>query len=126
MPTSEPGWLPAQVDSRILQVLAPLAGQGQLTILRFGAAAPGSSPGMPVLSVDLASGDLVNGSSPANATHSRGETPVSLARIMTILGAQRQPLQPASFREVTAPDGLTFIRIDYAAPSPLTIFADTP
>jgi len=111
-----------QVDSRILQVLAPLAGMGPLIILGFGRAAPGSSPGMPRLSIDLAAGGSVNGSNPVSAAYSRVETAVSLARIMAFLGAQRQPFQPASVREVTAPDGLAFVRIDYAAPSPLTVF----
>ena len=115
-----------QVDSRILQVLAPLARMCRLTILGFGGAGPGSSKGMPLLSVDLTAGDAANGSSPANAAYARVETPVALARIMTFLAAQRQPLQPARFREVTAQNGLTFIRIDYAAPSPLTVFTGTP
>ena len=106
-----------KVDSRILQLLAPLARMGKLTILGFGGGAPGSSPGMPLLSVDLTAGNPGSGSSPA---------PASLARILAFLGAQRQPLQPVRFREVTARNGLTFIRIDYAAPSPLTVFAGTP
>ncbi len=116
-----------QVDSRILQMLAPLASRiGQLTILRFGGAAPGSSRGMPLLSVDLTAGDTVGGSNPVNASHSRVEAPVSLARIMAFMAAQRQPLEPATFRLMTARNGLTFIRIDYAAPSPLNVFASTP
>jgi hypothetical protein len=114
-----------KVDSRILQVLAPLAGMGPLTILRFGAAAPGSSPGMPLLSIDLTAGQWANGS-PVNAAYSRVEIPLSLAKIVAFLAAQRQPLQPASVHEMTAPDGLTFLRIDYAAPTPLNVFPGTP
>jgi hypothetical protein len=98
-----------QVDSRILEMLAPLAGMGKLTILGFGGAAPGSSPGMPRLSIDLTAG-----------------APLSLAKVKAFLGAQRQPLQPARVREMTAPDGLTFVRIDYAAPSPLNVLPATP
>ncbi len=113
-------------DSRILQMLAPLARMGKLTILGFGGAAPGASPGMPLLSVDLTAGDSVSGSNSVHAGNRKVETPVSLARVMAFLAAQRQPLQPASFREVTARNGLTFIRIDYAAPSPLTVFTATP
>ena len=109
------------VDSRILATLAPLARMGRLTILKFGGAAPGSSRGMPLLSVDLTAGNAADGSSLVDAGYSRVEAPELLAKIMTFLGVQRQNLQPASFREVTAPDGLTFIRIDYAVPSPLSV-----
>ena len=115
-----------KVDSRILAILAPLARIGKLTILAFGGAAPGSSPGMPLLSVSLTAEDPADGSIPVNAADGRVETPVSLAKIMAFLGVQRQLLQPASFREVTARRGLTFVRIDYAVPSPLTVFTGTP
>jgi hypothetical protein len=116
-----------RVDSRILQMLAPLASRiGKLTILRFGGAAPGSSPGMPLLSIDLTAGDAVSGSNPVNVGYGRVGAPVSLARIMAFLAAQQQPLQPASFRMHTARNGLTFIRIDYAAPSPLNVLTSSP
>ena len=115
-----------QVDARILQMLAPLARMYKLTLLGFGGAAPGSSPGMPLLSVSLTAGDSADGSSPVSAAYSRVETRVSLAKIEAFLAAQRQPWQPASIREVTARNGLTFIRIDYSAPSPLTVFTGTP
>ena len=109
------------VDSRILATLAPLARIGRLTILKFGGAAPGSSRGMPLLSVDLTAGSAAAGSSLVDAGYSRVDAAVLLAKIMAFLGVQRQNLQPASFREVTAPDGLTFIRIDYAVPGPLSV-----
>jgi hypothetical protein len=116
-----------RVDARILQMLAPLASRiGKLTILRFGGAGPGASRGMPLLSVDLTAGDPVRGSNPENAGYSRVETPASLARIMAFMAAQRQPLQPASCRVLTVRNGVTFIRIDYAAPSPFNVLPSTP
>ena len=78
-------------DPGLLISLPVLARSSQITIVRFAPRAPGASSGMPVLSVDLTTGPGP--------------------------GA----LRAASVRELTAPSGLTFIRIDYAAPAPLNV-----
>ncbi|SRR6266571_1263417 len=108
------------VDSRILATIAPLAAMCRLTILGFAGAAPGASKGMPLLSVDITEGDSADGGPAVSAGYERVEMPASLARILAFLRAQRQPLHPASVREITTPGGLTFIRVDYAAPTPLS------
>jgi len=110
------------VDSRILATIAPLVAtcRCSLTILGFAGAAPGASKGMPLLSVDITAGDSADRGPAVSAGYERAEMPASLARILAFLRAQRQLLQPASVREITKPGGLTLIRADYAAPTPLT------
>jgi hypothetical protein len=111
-----------RVDPRILETLSVLANELPLTVLAFGGAGPGASRGMPRLSVDVTAGDCANGNSAVSASWARVETPVWLAGVLELLRAQIAPRQPARYHEITSRNGLTFVRIDYAAPSPLTMF----
>jgi len=116
-----------RVDSRILATLAALAGICPVTIVGFSRAAPGSSPGMPLLSIALTIGDSA-GNSAVSAGYARVDTAWWLAKILAFLRAQiaqRQLLKPARIQEMTAENGLTYVRIFYAVPSPLTVFTGT-
>jgi hypothetical protein len=118
-----------QVDARILATLPLLAQTCPLTILRFGHAAPGSSPGMPLLSIDVAATDSTgnNALSARNARIvARGplvgiEGPRALVRMMAVLDAQRQPLRAARFSERTTRTGKAFLHVVYTAPTPIPL-----
>ncbi|HEX9064351.1 MAG TPA: hypothetical protein VF843_04540 [Streptosporangiaceae bacterium] len=112
-------------DPGLLLALPVLAGAGPVTILRFGRRPRGASYGMPVLSVDLTGGPAPAGSTPVTSGYARVRTARWLARLRNVLRDQRTPLRAARIRELTTADGLTFLRIDYAAPAPLTVYGGT-
>ncbi len=110
-------------DPSLLMSLPVLARLGPITILRFARPAPGASSGMPVLSVDLTAGPATGGTNPVTSGYASISTPASLQPILDFLRAQVTPLRAAGFRELTAPSGVPFIRIVYAAPAPLNVFS---
>ena len=114
-----------RVDLRILATLALFAPRYRLTILRFGGAAPGSSWGMPLLSIDLTATDST-GNNAVTARYARivargplvsAEGPRPLAWMMTSLSAQIQPLRAARFSERTTQSGMAYLHIVFAAPT---------
>jgi hypothetical protein len=109
------------VDFRILATLALLAHKMRVAILRFAGRGPRASQGMPLLCVDMTAGEFPGGNSAVSAGYARVETPASLERILAILRAQIPPLQPASFEELTSGAGMSFVRISYGAPSPMSL-----
>ncbi len=114
-----------EADPSLLLSLPVLARSGPITILRFGPRAPGASAGMPVLSADLTAGPAPGGMNPVSTGYVRIRAAVALEPVLSFLRIQRTPLRSASFRVLTAPSGVPFIRIDYAAPAPLNVFSGT-
>jgi hypothetical protein len=97
------------VDSRLLTVLAFLAGQEPIDIVSFGGAAPGASPGVPLRSADLAASDPVDGQSGAGYERS----------LMSLVHSGVALYAPASVMAVRLGSGRHAVQISYAAPSPL-------
>ena len=98
-----------QVDTRLSITIAALASQHPVTIVAFGAPAPGASPGTPLRSVDLAE---------------TGETTLTarsedVQKALTFLSALNPPYRPARVELIGPPGGQTLLRIIFAAPSPL-------
>ena len=104
------------VDARILATLALVARICPVTVLKFGGAAPGASPGMPMLSIDLTAANSA-GDSAVSEGYARVETPGPLAMIKALLAAQVPPLRAASFRARTSPEGMEYLHIVFAAPT---------
>jgi tetratricopeptide (TPR) repeat protein len=113
-----------RVDSRLLMTLAGLAAIGPVAIAAFGGAGPGSSAGVPLLSVDIAAGATRSGGGPSAATRpDQAATRRSLAGLATFLHAQEPPLLAASVRELRLPGGGTIVRIAFTAPAPLGLLS---
>jgi hypothetical protein len=99
------------VDSRLLTTIAFLAVQQPLRIVAFGGVAAGASPGVPLRCADLAATDA--------AAHLSGAAYVR--SLIALVGAQRPPYAPLSVRTVRLPGGQIVLRIEFAAPSPLSL-----
>ena len=98
-----------QVDSRLLISLAPLAAQvHEVRIASFSPAAPGSAPGVPLRSMDLAVPDGTSASS-------------YLAAAQSFLRAQRAPYLASTIEVTRLADGSRVLRVGFSAPSPLGI-----
>ncbi len=93
-----------QVDSRLLIMLAAIAARYPMHIVAFGAPAPGASPDVPLLTVDV--------------TGTTAQSAAELRQVQTLLRAQLPPYHPLHV-QVLAPAGQTTLRIDFGAPSPL-------
>jgi hypothetical protein len=93
----------AQVDSRLLIMLAMLASQHPWRVVAFG----GASPGVAVAQA------------PFRQVTITGPDAGDLAASLAMVRAQRAPYQPVRAAVVRLPGGQTALRIDFAAPSPL-------
>jgi hypothetical protein len=98
-----------QVDIRLLIATEGIATFGPLTIVGFGGSAPGASPGMPLRYVDLTrtNGAALTRNSPF------------VKSVLTQLSSLQPPYRPSKVLLVRAVGGQTFLRIEFAAPSPL-------
>jgi len=96
-----------QVDSRLLITIAGMASVHPVYIVAFGDSGPGAGPGSPLRSVDLSQGA------------SRGESPANVRSLVAFLRAQNAPYHPARTEQVRLAGGLTVLRVEFAAPSPL-------
>ncbi len=96
-----------QVDSRLLITIAGMAALHPVYIVAFGDSGPGAGPGSPLRSVDLSQGA------------SRGESPANVRSLVAFLRAQNAPYHPARTEQVRLAGGLTVLRVEFAAPSPL-------
>jgi len=95
------------VDGRLLIVIAQLAAAHPMFIVDFGISAPGADPDMPLRQMDF--------TEDAHARHVNG----GYARAMlSFLHAQHGPFRPARVQTVRLA-GLTVLRIEFTAPSPL-------
>ena len=102
--------LSGDVDPRLPQLLAIMAGSHPVHIVGFINQSPGGGPASLLRSVDLATAD-----STAHLTRA-----AYLGWMQAFIGAQRAQYRPASAQQVTLPTGQTVLRIGYAAPSPLS------
>ena len=101
--------LSGDVDPRLLQLLAIMAGRHPVHIVDFTGESPGGGPASLLRSVDLATVD-----SAAHLTRS-----AYLGWMQTLIDAQRAQYHP-SVRQVTLNTGQTVLRIGFGAPSPLS------
>ena len=101
--------LSGDVDPRLPQLLAIMAGRHPVRIVDFVDQSPGGGPASLLRSVDLATAD-----SAAHLTRA-----AYLGWMQAFIGAQRAEYHP-SVRQVTLNAGQTVLRIGFAAPSPLS------
>ncbi|HEY1917726.1 MAG TPA: hypothetical protein VGH27_19320 [Streptosporangiaceae bacterium] len=93
-----------QVDTRLLVVLANLAALQPVSVVSFGPAAPGASPGVPLRAADLAVPDGSSG----------GAQPM-----ISILRDQTGMYVPAGIQTLRLTHGRSAVRVEFSAPSPL-------
>ena len=98
-----------QVDPRLLGLIAGLAAQRPVSIVKFGDLAPGASPGIPLRSADLAQAGGTAGPSPA----------AQMRAMAAFLRAQQDPYAAAHIQTMQLAGGRYVLRIEFAAPSPL-------
>jgi hypothetical protein len=101
-----------QVDARLLITLATLAHLDHVHVVGFGDGARGSSAGVPLRGVELASPVQAGGGAAAY-----------LKSALAFVRAQRPPYLAASTALHRAAGEQLVLRIDYAAPSPLGLLA---
>ena len=101
--------LSGDVDPRLPQLLAIMAGKHPVHIVDFVSQSPGGGPASLLRSVDLAAVD-----SAAHMTRS-----AYLGWMQAFIDAQRAQYRP-SVRQVTLNTGQTVLRIGFGAPSPLS------
>jgi hypothetical protein len=101
--------LSGNVDPRLPQLLAIMAGRHRVHIVDFTGQSHGGGPASLLRSVDLATVD--------SAAHLTGSA--YLGWMQTFINAQRAQYHP-SVRQVTLHTGQTVLRIGFGAPSPLS------
>jgi hypothetical protein len=94
-----------QVDARLLVVLANLAALQPVSVVGFGQATPGASPGVPLRTADLAV--------------PRGNGPDSAQSMISILREQTGLYVPADIQTLRLGHGRSVLRVQFSAPSPL-------
>jgi hypothetical protein len=104
------------VDSRLLLALGALARHQPISIVRFGDAGPGASPGVPLRSVDLAEDVRAAHLAPAGYVKS----------VRAYLGTVDSKYRPASMTTVVLAGGHAVLRVEFTAPSPLGMFSAKP
>jgi predicted Ser/Thr protein kinase len=102
--------LSGDVDPRLPMLLAAMTEKYPVRIMGFGDRSPGGGPASLLRSMDLATH--------VSAAHEAARTYVSWMR--GLVNAQWANL-PASSKVVTLPAGQTVLRIEFDAPSPLTL-----
>jgi hypothetical protein len=98
-----------QVDSRLLIVVAALAGQHPIDIVRFAGLASGASAGVPLRFADLAQVDAASGLGRA----------AYLQSMLALLNVQPAPYRPLRTIVVRLASGQMVIEIQFSAPNPL-------
>ena len=98
-----------QADTRLLITIVRMATLQPVTIVDFGRAAPGASPGIPLRSVDLAKTSGV----------ALTRTSAYVRSVLALLSALSPPFRPARVGLVRLAGGQTVLRVEFAAPSPL-------
>jgi hypothetical protein len=97
-----------QVDSRLLAVLAALAGHQPVDIIQFGNVGPGASPGVPLRFADLAE------SIPA----AHLDAAAYMRAAWAVLSAADPPIRPARWVSGTL-QHQDALQVEFTAPSPL-------
>ena len=98
-----------QVDQRLLTTLAFIAGSEPVDIVSFRTSGPGSSPGVPLRTADLAETD--------RASHLRGAA--YLRELVAALRRQVPPYRPMTIQVVQLAHGVNVLQVEFGAPSPL-------
>jgi hypothetical protein len=112
-----------QVDSRLLTNLATLVHWGSpVTVLGLGGQGPGSTQGMPLLSMSITPLLRRSGASPT-VRRATAVMASAVARIMSFLRVQRTPLRPARVLERHDANGRIVIEIDFGAPTQFGVFS---
>ena len=106
-----------QVDSRLIIAIAGMAAVRPIDIVAFGSFAPGASPDMPLRFAEVTQ---LSRTQPA-AT--RSASPAFLRSMIGFLRSQPVHLGPAQTQTVRLAGGLTVLRVQFAAPSPLGLFS---
>jgi hypothetical protein len=106
--------LTGKVDSRVLITLASLAVSHPVTVVAFGDSGPGASAGVPLREVEISgTGSLANRSA-------------ELQRIRSLVLAQPAVFRPAQVNLMRLAGGVTALRIEFGAPSPLGLLLGRP
>jgi hypothetical protein len=100
-----------QPDARLLLAIASLASRQPVDILDFGNIGPGADPDIPLRFADLAESD------PA----ARTAGPAYLRALRASLGAVSTLFRPTSIVNVVLRSGQPVLRIEFTAPTPLTL-----
>jgi predicted Ser/Thr protein kinase len=98
------------IDPRLPTLIALLADTKAVRIVDFGDPSPGGGPASLLRSVDLATRVAAAGLS----------APAYLSWIQGLVNAQRTEYRPAWSRPLRLPGGQSVVRIEFAAPSPLS------
>lgn len=106
-----------QVDARLLSALVTLAGMERVHIVAFYDGGPGSSPGVPLRAVELAS--------PPLPRHARGGQAGYLNSVLAFVRAQRAPFLASSAGLQRISRGQVVLRVEFAAPSPLGLLGSS-
>jgi hypothetical protein len=109
-PTAKAQLLTGDIDPRLPQLLAIMAGFHPLDIVAFVDQSPGGGPASLMRAVDLATVDGKANMTPA----------AYLAWMKGFIEAQRAQYLPVWTQQVTPPAGQSVLQIAYGAPSPLT------
>jgi hypothetical protein len=104
------------VDSRLLVVIAALATKHPVDIVQFGNVASGASAGVPLRYADLAE----------NFPAAHLPTAAYVRSVLAILKSVPAPYSPAYARTVLIDGDQPVLRIEFTAPSPLTILGPAP
>jgi len=109
-PSAQRILLSGLVDARLLTVLAFLASQEPIDIVRFRDADPGASAGVPLRIADLAAADPAVGGG-GNGSY--------LQSLKALLNSPIPAYAPMRVPTVTLATGQRVLQITFAAPSPL-------
>jgi predicted Ser/Thr protein kinase len=110
-PTARVQLRSGDIDPRLLQLLALMAGVHPVRIVAFVNQSPGGGPASLLRSVDLATVD----------TESHLTSTEYLGWMEAFLNAQRAPYFPPWVQQVKLPSGQAVLRIRFGAPSPLSL-----
>jgi predicted Ser/Thr protein kinase len=102
--------LSGEIDPRLPTLIAAITATYPLRIVDFGDQGPGGGPASLLRSMDLAT----------RVSAVRVAAPAYVSWIQALVRVQRTEFLPASSKLVTLPDGQTVLRIEFAAPSPLS------
>ena len=110
--------LAGHVDSWLLITIVSITGSNSvepvpLTVLAFGDPSPGAGGGCPLRSAELAP---TGNTDPASSAF-------TVRQMIRFLDQQKPPYAPAWAVMVRLPSGQAVLRVEFAAPTPLGLFA---
>jgi len=102
-----------QADSRLIITIAGMAAVHPIDIIAFGSSAPGADPAMPLRFVEVTQ---LNRAQPSAG---RSASPAFVRSMLAFLRGQPTHLGTPQTQTVRLAGGLTVLRIQFSAPSPL-------